>query len=121
LSGGQKARLVIARAVYARKEVMVFDDVFSGLDTTTETKVFERLFDRQGLLRKWGTTVVMATHAVNILPQADQIIALGSDGAISEQGTFAELNSRDGYVRSFCLEYARDNEKTSESIAEGKP
>lgn len=52
-----------------------------------------------------GATVIVATHAVNLLPWADQIIALGKTGRIVEQGTFAELNARDGsYVQSFALQ-----------------
>jgi ATP-binding cassette subfamily C (CFTR/MRP) protein 1 len=54
---------VIARAVYSRKEIAIFDDVFGGLDTVTERKVFEHLFGTQGLFRRWGTTVLLATHA----------------------------------------------------------
>jgi hypothetical protein len=41
----------------------MFDDVFSGLDTKTEEIVFNRLFAPQGLLRRWGTTIIVATHA----------------------------------------------------------
>lgn len=44
---------------------------------------------------------------MNLLPWADQIVALGKDGRIAEQGTFAELNTRDGsYVQSFALQQA---------------
>jgi ATP-binding cassette, subfamily C (CFTR/MRP), member 1 len=96
LSGGQKQRLAIARAVYAKKEVGIFDDVFSGLDATTERHVFDRLFGPTGLLRLNHSTIIVATHAVNLLPWADQIVALGKDGRIAEQGTFAELNAREG-------------------------
>jgi ABC-type multidrug transport system fused ATPase/permease subunit len=48
-SGGQKQRLAIARAVYAKKEVAIFDDVFSGLDATTEHHVFDR-----GTWQRWS-------------------------------------------------------------------
>lgn len=63
MSGGQKQRLAIARAVYSRKPMAVFDDVFSGLDKVTERTVFNRVFGKGGLLRKNGTTVILATHA----------------------------------------------------------
>ena len=55
----------IARAVYSRKRIMILDDVFSGMDATTEHLVFSRLLGPQGLLRKSGTTVIIATHAGN--------------------------------------------------------
>jgi ATP-binding cassette subfamily C (CFTR/MRP) protein 1 len=64
----------IARAVYARKSIAIFDDIFSGLDSTTEKAVFSRLFGLEGLLRRWGTTVVVATHAGMQYP-----ISIGSE------------------------------------------
>jgi ABC-type multidrug transport system fused ATPase/permease subunit len=42
---------------------MIFDDILSGLDSTTEQLLFQRLFSEQGLLRKLGITTVLATHA----------------------------------------------------------
>ena len=42
---------------------MLFDDVFSGLDKMTQKNVFGRVFGPEGLLRRWGTTVVLGTHA----------------------------------------------------------
>ena len=53
----------MARASYARKQLAVFDDVLSGLDAVTEEKVCSRLFGQHGLLRKSGTTVILATHS----------------------------------------------------------
>lgn len=53
----------IARAVYSRKPVAVFDDVFSGLDKVTEQAVFAQVFAKGGLLQKNGTTIILATHA----------------------------------------------------------
>lgn len=67
LSGGQKQRIAIARALYSRKPVAIFDDVFSGLDKVTEQIIFTRVFGKDGLLRKNGTTVILATHAGTLL------------------------------------------------------
>jgi len=63
LSGGQKSRIAIARAVYSKKSIVIFDDVFSGMDATTEALVFTRLLGPEGLLRKIRATVILATHA----------------------------------------------------------
>jgi len=63
LSGGQKQRIAIARAVYSRKPIAIFDDVFSGLDKVTEQIIFTQVFGKEGLLRKNGTTIILATHA----------------------------------------------------------
>lgn len=62
LSGGQQQRVAIARALYVRKPMAIFDDVLSGLDTTTKMKVFERALSPAGLLRQSGCTVVLCTH-----------------------------------------------------------
>lgn len=53
----------IARAVYCRKRMVIFDDVLSGLDSLTEELVFQRVIGPNGLLRKNGATVVLATHS----------------------------------------------------------
>lgn len=53
----------IARAIYARKPVAIFDDVFSALDKATERIVFARVFSKDGLLRRSGATVILATHS----------------------------------------------------------
>lgn len=42
---------------------MIFDDILSGLDQTTEQLLFQRIFSEQGLLKKLGVTVILATHA----------------------------------------------------------
>lgn len=52
----------IARAVYARKRIACFDDVFSGLDNTTAGLVFNNVFSSTGLLRQPGCTVFLVTH-----------------------------------------------------------
>ncbi|KAJ0323560.1 hypothetical protein Brms1b_001440 [Colletotrichum noveboracense] len=61
MSGGQKHRLAIARALYARQELLLLDDVFSGLDPGTEEIVFGNLLGSNGLLRNNDTTVVLVS------------------------------------------------------------
>ncbi|EGR49492.1 uncharacterized protein TRIREDRAFT_60116 [Trichoderma reesei QM6a] len=120
LSGGQKQRLAIARAVYARKPVAIFDDVFSALDKATERIVFARVFGKDGLLRRSGTTVILATHSVHLLPSADHIIALGTDGQVVEQGSFAKLQETGKYIQSLDItdpDSESDDETTSEQDA----
>ncbi|KAH8589323.1 P-loop containing nucleoside triphosphate hydrolase protein [Bisporella sp. PMI_857] len=115
LSGGQKQRVAIARAVYSKKGIVIMDDVFSGMDATTEDLVFHRLLGPDGLLRRSKSTVILATHAVNLLPLADYIVALGSDGGILEQGAFDHLNAMDGYVRSFSVQQGKRKSEIEES------
>lgn len=114
----------MARAIYAQKDLVIFDDALSGLDAETENRVFHNLLGRQGLLRRHRTTVVIASSSgtsvkysinstymltrfvVQRLPFADHIIALSGDGLISEQGRFDDLSSAGGYTSSFNLPLA---------------
>ncbi|RBR10554.1 uncharacterized protein FIESC28_09418 [Fusarium coffeatum] len=100
LSGGQKQRVALARAVYSQPKVALLDDVFSGLDSQTAQTIFENLFGKQGLLRKWKTTTILATQSANFLPAADHIICLSKGGNISEQGSLSSLENAGGYVQS---------------------
>jgi ABC-type multidrug transport system fused ATPase/permease subunit len=61
LSGGQKKRIALARAVYSRAPILILDDPFNGLDGLTENSVLEELFGAQGLLRTHSALVVWAT------------------------------------------------------------
>ncbi|KFY10023.1 hypothetical protein V492_05242 [Pseudogymnoascus sp. VKM F-4246] len=91
LSGGQKQRIALARAVYSKKPIMLLDDIFSGLDPVTEETIFQSLLGADGILRGGSTTVVLATHAVHLLPSTDLLVVLGDSGNITYQGTPANL------------------------------
>lgn len=53
----------VARAVYSRKKLVILDDVLSGLDSMTEEIVFKRVIGPNGLLRKIGASIILATHS----------------------------------------------------------
>jgi len=61
LSGGQRKRVALARAIYTRAPIIILDDPFNGLDGRTETAILEAVLGVQGLLRKHKTLVVWAT------------------------------------------------------------
>lgn len=110
LSGGQRQRLAIARALYSKASMAVFDDVMSGLDASTNKVVFEKVFGPGGLLRRLGSTVVLVTHDVDLLPKADHIIALGKEGQVVGSGTFDDLSRESEYIRSLGI---RDDESVT--------
>lgn len=116
LSGGQKQRVSLARAWYLQSNLLVFDDIFSGLDANTEEQVFRKVFGPDGLLRRRGSTVVLCTHSIRHLPAADHIIALG-DGTIVEQGKFDELTTHQGYVSRLRSWGSSDSDASSENVA----
>lgn len=86
LSGGQKNRISLARALYSRKRLVILDDVLSGLDNHTEKLVFMRTLAPDGLFKKMNCTVVFATHARLWNQLADKLILVG-DGRILYQGS----------------------------------
>jgi ABC-type multidrug transport system fused ATPase/permease subunit len=63
LSGGQKHRIALARALYARPEIVILDDVLGALDAKTKRTVADRIFGKAGLLRKLNATCLFATHS----------------------------------------------------------
>ncbi|KAJ5212490.1 uncharacterized protein N7498_004136 [Penicillium cinerascens] len=103
LSGGQSQRIALARAVYARRKMIILDDALSGLDATTESHIFHYLFGHFGLLRETGTSIIIASSSVKRLPYSDHIVVLDPTGRIIEQGSFSALNKTGGYVSSFGL------------------
>ena len=103
LSGGQNQRLALARAAYARHDLCVLDDVFSGLDADTESRVFHSLLGLEGLFRRQNATVILASSSTKRLPFADQIVVLSDEGEIAEQGNYKELVASGGFVSSLDL------------------
>lgn len=71
LSGGQQARIALARTLYHKKPVLVLDDPFSALDLETEA----RIFDNIRLLEK-DSIVLMISHRLTLFPQMDQVLWL---------------------------------------------
>jgi ATP-binding cassette subfamily B multidrug efflux pump len=85
VSGGQRQRLAIARALVKRPELYIFDDSFSSLDTGTDARL------RQALKRSTaGATLVIIAQRVSSIVDADQILVL-DDGRIVGRGTHGEL------------------------------
>ncbi|KAL3290877.1 ABC multidrug transporter [Colletotrichum asianum] len=91
LSGGQKQIVALARAVFARRSIVLLDDPFSALDAETRTKVFSRLLGEEGLLRKGDTTVIHATPAGPRKTTADNVILLSKTGSVEQAGPSISL------------------------------
>lgn len=78
----------------------ILDDVFSGLDNHTASRVFAALFGPDsGVLRGWGTSCVLVTQAARLLPLADHVLVLGEGGRTVEQGAFGSLVAAGEYVQ----------------------
>lgn len=102
LSGGQKQRISIARTLYFGPEIALFDDVFSGLDNHTARHIFRHVFAANGLLRRSGAAILLATQSAAFLPSADVIISLDGNGGIGEIGTYQDLKHANGYTHALA-------------------
>lgn len=103
LSGGQRQRISLARALYHEADILVLDDVFRGLDSSTQHQVCQAIFGSNGLLRKRGTTAIISTHSTQLLPVADSIIALTQEGTILDDGTVIDITEDQERARRFGL------------------
>ncbi|KAG0277921.1 hypothetical protein BGZ95_005074, partial [Linnemannia exigua] len=91
LSGGQKARLSLARSVYYNAEMVIMDDPLSAVDA----HVGKRLWQDCVLHELSNKTRVIATHQLHVLPDVDYVVCM-KHGRIAEQGTFQDLMANQG-------------------------
>lgn len=120
LSGGQKARVALARAVYSRADIYVLDDILSAVDSHVGKKLIEEVL--LGLLR--GRTVIMSTNSISVLKYADKI-SLMENGTIIETVTSIDIEPEDHpklfhLLQEFGNNVCEDISTTSSSISELK-
>ncbi|KAM0274379.1 hypothetical protein ACHAQH_007916 [Verticillium albo-atrum] len=121
LSGGQKQRVSLARALYLDSDLMLSDDILSGLDNDTANEVFRRVFGLGGVLRRRNATAILCTHSVRHLPLADHIIALDMGGVIVEEGSFDDLMRNKKYVANLNIEASSDDDAEEETDPAAPP
>ncbi|CAK7904666.1 multiple drug resistance-associated protein-like transporter 1 [[Candida] anglica] len=90
LSGGQKARLSLARAVYARADIYLLDDVLSAVDSHVGRQITNKVLSRTGILR--SKTIILATNSISVLNWADEIYLI-EKGRLVERGTIKEART----------------------------
>ncbi|XP_052777823.1 ATP-binding cassette sub-family C member 4-like [Mya arenaria] len=109
LSGGQKARLSLARALYMDADVYLLDDPLSAVDTAVGRHIFQRVV--QGYLKKKPR--ILVTHQLQFVKEADQIVII-EEGEMIGKGTFHEL-SNSGIDFSSLLKHKGDKSDDPQS------
>ncbi|KAI0717853.1 P-loop containing nucleoside triphosphate hydrolase protein [Cerioporus squamosus] len=114
LSGGQKARITLARAVYSSAEIVLLDDVLAALDVHTARHIVEKCL-KGDLIN--GRTVILVTHNVAMVsPIADFLVDMGSDGRILSQGSLSAALSKDSKLLKEVQEEQQVLEKAEQEI-----
>jgi ATP-binding cassette subfamily C (CFTR/MRP) protein 4 len=128
LSGGQKARISLARALYTPADIYLFDDPLAAVDPNIARQIFQQCISNEGIIK--DKTRLLVTHQIQFLPEFDHCILL-DHGKIEKQGLFDELlkidkvkqsyekhtNERgDNKQRNDTIVYDDDSMKPSETI-----
>ena len=90
ISGGQRQRSALARAIIIKPKILILDDAFASVDTQTEDTILSRLAE----IMK-GRTTILISHRISTVKAADHIIVL-NDGSIVESGTHNQLLEQNG-------------------------
>ena len=109
VSGGQKQRLAIARAIAKDPEIFVFDDSFSALDFKTDSNLREALSQKTK-----NKTVIIVAQRISTILNADQIIVL-EEGKVVGIGTHEELMKNNETYRQIALSQLSEEELNSNS------
>ena len=114
VSGGQKQRLSIARALVKKPAVYIFDDSFSALDFSTDKALRAALKEAAG-----GSTIIIVAQRINTILDADQIIVL-DEGRIVGKGTHAQLMENCQVYQEIARSQLSDEELQRYSQQNGK-
>ena len=107
ISGGQRQRLMIARAIAPKPRILIFDEATSALDNITQKKVSEAL-------DKMKCTRIVIAHRLSTIRHCDRILVIDG-GKIAEDGTYEELIARNGIFAELVERQRLDIEPPADS------
>lgn len=108
LSGGQRRRIDVARALFHRPEILILDEPTTGLDPQTRKLLWSAVRDLQ---KKENMTVFLTTHYMEEAADADYVVIIDS-GSIAAEGTPLELKNR--FAGDFITFYSLDESRVKE-------
>ncbi|KAI8927875.1 P-loop containing nucleoside triphosphate hydrolase protein [Entophlyctis helioformis] len=114
LSGGQKARVALARAIARDADIYLLDDPIAALDAHVGKKVFDEAIC--GTLK--SKTVVLVTHQLHLLPKVDFVVVL-DNGRVAETGTFKDLMADEDEVVVKAVKEFEEQQAIAEDRREG--
>lgn len=97
LSGGQQARIALARALYSRAPVLILDDPFSAVDADTERKIFRALREKES-----GRTILLISHRLAMFPETDQVAFL--ENGTMTAGSHETMMKNKGYAALYLAQ-----------------
>ncbi|KAJ6589838.1 P-loop containing nucleoside triphosphate hydrolase protein [Mycena vulgaris] len=123
LSGGQKARVTLARAIYSQSDIILLDDVLAALDVHTAKWIVDKCL-RGDLIK--GRTVILVTHNVAMTAKiADFVVSVTLDGRVCSQGSISDALAKD---ETLAKEVSKDQEilaatekEIDSTLAAGEP
>ncbi|KAM9636100.1 multidrug resistance-associated protein 1-like isoform 1-T1 [Trichechus inunguis] len=113
ISGGQKHRVSLARAVYSGADIYLLDDPLSAVDVHVGKQLFEKVIGSSGILK--NKTRILVTHNLTLLPQVDLIVVMES-GRVAQMGTYQELLAK---TKNFTNLLQGSSEQETAHVLEG--
>ncbi|PWN22966.1 hypothetical protein BCV69DRAFT_296932 [Microstroma glucosiphilum] len=98
LSGGQRARVALARAVYSRADIYLLDDPLAAVDAHVGAHIFEQVIGPNGMLKSKAR--ILTTNMVSFLPQCDQIVSLRRGALMEERGSYDQVMAQRGELHA---------------------
>lgn len=114
LSGGQKARIGLARAVYQDKDILLMDDPISALDAEVRKNIFRNVIF--GHLK--DRTCILVTHAIDFLHLAQKVIVM-EKGKVITQGSYKEVKNHEIVEKLLKVNNLNKNKVTEKLNKEG--
>ncbi|KAN0064818.1 hypothetical protein ACQY0O_001875 [Thecaphora frezii] len=118
LSGGQRARVALARACYARADIYLLDDPLAAVDAHVGAHIFKHVIGPKGLLRQKAR--ILTLNSVACLPECDQIVSVRRGIILDERGTYDEVMAKKGELFNLITGLGKQSVKEQEAGEKGE-